>query len=527
MEELIGNYDFEGLFLDIVFHHRALVCYCPSCQKLWKEKFGEEIPSPMPPPAYARYLDFRTENYDSLSAQVREIGRKHHKQFLLTHNFGLTYRHDDYVAMEFDTHGVDFYHPTTRAKLYRARARGKEVELIGHRFNQNWDFTVKPATLMRLEVATAVAHNCAMMYVDQPYLDGSLDPQVYETLRQGFVAADDLVPHVKGTAPYAEIALLSSERSFEFDYATYRDFAGAYAMLTQLHWPFDVVTEEALNEKELERFRVLVVPNIVHLSPARVAAVRQYVEKGGKLLFCYRSATLDDYAAPLAEPSFGLVKIIAATDNQVSFIRPHWKLSSRFLRVVPVCVVEPDGEWEVAGTLVNPALRVTATEWVSHNMMPGEETTTPVIFRGRRGQGQFVYYAFRIFDEYVAQAVPALREAFEHGMRQIYEPQVWVEAPRNVEAVFNRLGQELRIVLINGIHSKVIAGDMWANEGARRGHTTLDEAVPVHNVSIQVRGRVREAFDLRGKRRKTVTRGDTTSILVPVVEQYAGVRFRI
>ncbi len=76
-----------------------------------------------------------------------------------------------------------------------------------------------------------------MVYVDQPYFDGSLDPQVYSALKTAFAAADDLAPRVRGTVPYSEIGLLSSERSFELDYSTYRDFSGAYAMLSQLHWP--------------------------------------------------------------------------------------------------------------------------------------------------------------------------------------------------------------------------------------------------------------------------------------------------
>ena len=63
-----------------------------------------------------------------------------------------------------------------------------------------------------------------------------------------------------GTVPHVEIGLLSSERSFELDYSTYRDFSGAYAMLSELHWPFDVLTEKDLSKQRLETLAVLVVP---------------------------------------------------------------------------------------------------------------------------------------------------------------------------------------------------------------------------------------------------------------------------
>ena len=534
MDELIANYDFDALFLDIVF---AMGCYCPYCQRLWKQKYGEEIPRPlktegsffgMPalkPADLTRMIAFGHDNVASFIGQVRQIERKYHKSFMLTHNGGELFPDEDYVAAEFDPWGVDFYGPSSSAKVVRAHAKGKEVELIGHRFNQLWDFTCKPYTQMRFETATAIAHNCAMMYVDQPYVDGSLDPQVYETIKKGYVAADDLVPHVKGTTPYAEIALLGAERAY-FAPAG-RDFAGAYEMLTELHWPFDVVTGEALNESELSKFRVLVVPNVVEMSTAQATTVRQYVERGGNLLFCYRSATLDEMGGELASPSFGLVKIKRDSDNQVSFVKPQWKLSNRYLRVVHVCVIEPQGEYDVAGTLVNPAIRVTATEWISHNVGPGEETAQPVIVLGRLGQGKFAYFAFRVFDEFVAQAAPALRESFEQGMGGLYEPSVWVVAPHVVETVFQQLDGELRLVLINGIHSKVVGGQMFGSQG-KPGLVTLDEAVPVHGLEVKVRGRkVSEAYSLKGLRLRTTTRGEITSIAVPVVVQYEGIRIRM
>lgn len=86
-----------------------------------------------------------------------------------------------------------------------------------------------------------------------------------------------------------------------------------------------------------------------------------------------------------------MVQIIDEIHNQVSFIKPHWKVSSRYLRLTPVSQIGVQPGQEVLGTLVNPALRVTETEWVSHNVMPGEDTSEPVMVRGRLGSGKFGY----------------------------------------------------------------------------------------------------------------------------------------
>ncbi len=520
MDELIGNYDFEALFLDIIIQHRALVCYNPYCLSLWKKRFGTDLPHQLTDAQYAQYLDFNRDTVDSLFKEVKDIGARYRKRFMMTHNFGLTYKYDDYLASEFDTHGADFYLPSIRAKLFRARGAGKEVELIGHRFNRLWDFTTKPLPLMQFEVATAIAHNCAMCYVDQPYLDGSLDPQVYQTLKSAFTAADDLAPRVKGSVPYAEVGLLSSERSFEFDYATYRDFAGAYAMLSKLHWPFDVITEADLTTDKLRRFPVLVVPNIVHLSVAQSEAVRSYVEGGGKVVYCYRSATRGERAELLERPSFGWVRVTADSDNQVSFIKPGWKLDSRYLRSSTVCNFEAVVPSEVRATITDPALRVTDLEWISHNVMPGRDTQESAVVYGKSGTGAFVYYGFRIFQDYVEQGQPDLKHMFEAGLRSLYQPSVSVEAPGTVEAVFNQLPNKLQVVLINGITSKVMTGDMWAGEKGQRGYVSIPETVPVHGMTISCRRAIREAFDLRSNRLPLRRTGSGISVTLPVLRQY-------
>jgi hypothetical protein len=521
MDELIGNYDFEGLFLDIVMQHRALVCYNPYCLSKWKERYGTDLPRQLSDTDYARYLDFNRDTVDSLFKEVKEIGSSHGKRFMMTHNFGLTYKYDDYLASEFDTHGADFYLPSIRAKMFRARGHGKEVELIGHRFNRLWDFTVKPLPLMQFEVATAVAHNCAMCYVDQPYLDGSLDPQVYRALKSAFVAADELVPKIKGTVPHAEIGLLSSERSFEFDYSTYHDFGGAYAILSQLHWPFDVVTEDDLTDEKLKRCPVLVVPNIVHLSAEHVQAVRSYVEHGGKLFYCYRSATRDENGRELDQPSFGFVRLTGESEDQVSFIRPKWEASSRYLRVSALSMFEALEPSDMQATITNPALRVTETEWITHNAMPGEDTQLPALVQGKYGAGSFIYCGFRLFNEYVEQAQPSLKQVFETSLLRLHQPAIWVDAPGNIEVVFNKAGKnKLQIALVNGVTSKVMTGDMWGGERAPRGHVTIPEVVPVHGITVRTSMPVRKAFDLRGNELPIGGKSNTASITLPVLKQY-------
>ena len=72
MDELIANYDFQGLFLDIMINHRAVVCYNPYCLKKWEQTYGSAMQYPMNDAQYAQYLEFNTATFESLFEQVKD-----------------------------------------------------------------------------------------------------------------------------------------------------------------------------------------------------------------------------------------------------------------------------------------------------------------------------------------------------------------------------------------------------------------------------------------------------------------------
>jgi hypothetical protein len=153
--------------------------------------------------------------------------------------------------------------------------------------------------------------------------------------------------------------------------------------------------------------------------------------------------------------------------------------------------------------------------------MPGIETKAPAIVVGKYGKGSFIYFGFRIFDDFVDQAQPALRETFVTGLRSLYEPKIWVETAGNVEAVFSKTQDKMRIALVNGITSKVMTGDMWAGEKGVRGHVTIPEVVPVHDVTIKAKGiALQKAYDLSGSELRVEQAGATASVVLPVLKQY-------
>ena len=381
IEELVTNYNFPALFLDILFMNPAgQICHCAWCQERWRGQHDIPFPASYTP----EYLTFITGTLGRFQRDVKTIITASGKTIQITHNFGLPFDDDDYVAFEFNALGRNFLRGSAIAKIMRAEAAGREVELIGHRFNQDWDFTTKSPVLMRWEAATVMAHNCALMWVDQPHMDGSFDSAALATMKASYQVVDDLAPHTRGSEPYAEIALLYPARSMRLDPDQELDFVGAYRLLSELHWPFDVISEEQLNPEQLQSFRLLIIPYARHLTPGAVTAVAEYVESGGRLLFTYQTATAGLSPDPLPTDSFGMVQILGPGIHPASFLRPlsKYRCGNDYLRVTDTIAFCALTSTETYATLVEPNITVTWDQWISHNVAPGIDTDQPAVIHG-------------------------------------------------------------------------------------------------------------------------------------------------
>ncbi len=524
LDELMSRYRFEALFLDIFGSLPA--CYCEVCRKLWRAHAGEELPRKLVGGDLASYIDFQTkEIFGAYYDRVLALLKRHNLNIPSTHNAGLEYSRDGYVASEIDPYGADFFRSGLEAKIWRARAAGKDVELICHRTNGMFDFTLKPTAELTWEVATAAAHRAAVMFVDQPFASGRIDHPAYGEIRKAFGAADDLHPFLTDCSTLADILIVTSERSEQLNQADstlFRpggeraDLSGAYKMFAELHYPFDIITAEQLLKRNLAATKVIVFPYIRCVNPALVAKVKEWVAAGGVLLFTYRTAEWDTQSRPLDEKYFGLIHLGADNPDQVTFVRPSpmFRLPDSYLRVRETALPSHDDRLTTLGTLTHPALRVTEQEWVTHNVIPGEDTSSPVLVAGRFGKGLFIYSGFRYFKESREQGIGAYRRLLDHELRRHYEPALFVEAPGLIDSIYYNGHGDTRVVLLNA------GSDRPAGED---NHLNIEEFIPV-DVTVWSRQAVTGAFDLSGAALPLSKSNGFGMVRVSVRRAYEGVR---
>ncbi len=115
-------------------------------------------------------------------------------------------------------------------------------------------------------------------------VDPAFRPQLF-----GWIADHEALLYPAEAQPYADLAVLYSQPTIdyrdraEWDYSDRTDsFYGALEILLESHLPFTVLSQRQLDR--LDEFSVLLLPQVEALSQAEAAAIRDWVQRGGKLL---------------------------------------------------------------------------------------------------------------------------------------------------------------------------------------------------------------------------------------------------
>ena len=188
---------------------------------------------------------------------------------------------------------------------------------------------------------------------------------------------------------------------------------GACSKLQKAHLPFGIITRRQLDD--LQRYRVIVLPNVLRMDAAEVEAFRAYVEQGGKL-YASRMTSLtetsgvrhDDFMlADLFGASFdcdetGKVIHIRAQSESVEdafagqSCLSHWAGNDGSTGAVRL---REGGQAQPLATLSLPygyphGGSVEDHHWASiHSSPRWTDTEAPVIVENRFGRGTVIYCA--------------------------------------------------------------------------------------------------------------------------------------
>ena len=345
-DEVWERYQLDGVFFNMfgyrdrdrqgVYHGP---CQCAACRHAFEERHGIPLPTreDYEDPDYYKYLDFREEMYNRTGEKIYTYlkgksenigiyeGRRHRSPARL-------------IELEAGVSAVETHwtlmlpHPTEGSQIHSAAMSGGKIWRYTPgetgRMVRSFEGDYATATnlfqagggrfeahsrgWMGMGIAQAAANDCwpYIAFIGPPWLEDKKTKPVIKELYSFLAANEDCF---RGLVSGAQVAILQSDNNtrphlgrpdpVQSAVAPYR---GWYSLLVKAHVEFDVVDELqiARNPRILDKYRLLILPNLALLDDSICAVLDACVEAGGSLMATYETSLYD--RGGRARGSFGL-----------------------------------------------------------------------------------------------------------------------------------------------------------------------------------------------------------------------------
>lgn len=294
--EVIDLYDIDGVWIDGE-NWASRPCWCERCTAEFTKRTGvTEIPKQADDPQWQAWLAFQR---DLFTEHVRKYAEALHARkpgIAVCSNWMYSVRQPEPVTAPVDYLSGDF-DPSFGAERACAEARflasrGLPWNLMAWTFLRTGDqpWTMKTPVHLCQEVAGTLAQGGSVFFYNQPQRSGRLTAWHQDLFAEvaEFCRARKAYCFLTGTVP--QVAILHSESHYYlgndplFNFGTQNHpMEGALHAVLENGYSADILNEAMFIERGAQ-YPVVVVPEQNGLSEKAAAALRAYVENGGKAL---------------------------------------------------------------------------------------------------------------------------------------------------------------------------------------------------------------------------------------------------
>ncbi|WGF87894.1 beta-galactosidase trimerization domain-containing protein [Marinivivus vitaminiproducens] len=320
VEEITATYDIDAIFANRWQGHG--VCYCDACRANFKAASGFDLPmtTSVDDPAWLAWGAWRRTVLSRLVAEWDAVMKaiKPHTSFIP--NMG------SISLMEFDLDVIEKYCPflcvddqgrTGVEPVWMAGRNGKRIRgtfrdrptilitSIGPEERHRWKDAVTTAPEMQAWIDNGTAQGLLPWFTK---FNGVVSDQRWiGPVAESFARYADLEPILSATAPSAEIAILDPTTTLRHHDGESRKTAeahdlGVYQALIEARLPFEMVSDQAMTPRDLDRFKVVILANSTCLSDAQARMLTDYVARGGAMVVGYETGTRTEDNAPRSAP---------------------------------------------------------------------------------------------------------------------------------------------------------------------------------------------------------------------------------
>jgi len=470
--------DIDGIFLDgPVIANGG--CYCKHCRAEYRKLFGGEIGTDLD-----KMWEFNAYTRDHFLQSAYDYWKKDNPDKLFYMNLPVTHTKSMYVKIEnalkyndiLGTEGgFQFYQPAKKAFLWRPSLAAKLLEALAPEKprvifmaadHKPWSWWMHSLLETKLCISSITANAANIWYG----LHGStklLNTESAQAARETLSFIKEQESLLANTRSLAQVALLYSFSNGSKDVIDFvtptgkkisrgdaeKALRGYYSLLTETHIPFDIVTDYKLNIKTLDRYKVLVLPNVFGLDKSAEDAIRKFVKRGGVLIAELGASLYDEKGHQ--KKTFGLSDVFGvSTDGRYrqhanynyfvldSMSSYHQHITSPLLPLPLLTLdIQPVAEANVIGT---------ALKDLPGRYVPLTQPDKALIVEHSFGNGKAVYFAGsfgEMYNEYHVQEYKALIKNIlldRLGRTILFE-----NAPVNMEVVLREQGNRKILHLVN------------------------------------------------------------------------------
>ena len=546
-QEIMRLYKPDGIFSNR--WSGSGMCYCVHCEQNFKAAYGSDLPRTNDPkdPSRRNYLIWRQERLFSLwrlwDGEIRKINPR--ARFIPNTGGGALSELDMKTVGELaDTLFADRqarrglmapWANGKNAKEYRAALGRKPVVgifSVGLEEPYRWKDSVQSEAEIRIWVADGIANGLRPWFTK---FAGTLHDQRW------LGAVDHIYNWCYGAERYlrnqeslARVALVYSQQTASFyggEHAQSKvedHTLGFYHALIEGRIPFEMVHDRLLDPAHVDRFKVLILPNIAALSDEQCNQIRQYLLRGGSIVATFETSLYDQWGAP--RKTFGLADVFRVNYRG----RVEGPMQNSYLTVEkdratgryhPILSGLEDAERIINGTYrldVEPIEKPgdsPLTLIPSYPDLPMEEvfprtqhTDIPEIYLHESGKTRVVYFPWdidRVFWEVLCvDHGKLLRNAVEWAANE--DKTVAVDGPGVVDVTIWRQQTSISVHLVNLTNPMMMKGP-------------FREIVPLGEQRVRLRlpagqSPKRIQFLVGGREPRTSSAGDVLEIMVPSIE---------
>jgi hypothetical protein len=330
MREVVSLYKVDG-----VFSNRwsgSGPCYCEHCRVNFKAATGMDLPRTTDPgdPSRRSYLQWRQERLFELwrlwDSEIRKInpgarfipntGGGALSELDMKRVGGLA---DILFADRQARRGVAVpWANGKNGKEYRAGLGRKPIGgifSVGLEEPYRWKDSVQSGAEIRVWAVDGIANGLRPWFTK---FGGTLyDRRWLKTVEELYDWHYRSERYLRNEEPLARVGMVYSQQTAAFyggSRATQKvedATLGFYHALVEARIPFEMVHDRNLEAAEVDRFKVLILPNIAALSDAQCRQLRQYAARGGSIVATFETSLYDEWGVRRKE--FGLADIFGAS----------------------------------------------------------------------------------------------------------------------------------------------------------------------------------------------------------------------